>query len=57
MRFENIYLNFGTQVVYDNASSSFNANDKVGMIVFTKSGKHAILRIVVNYCIKKVVKP
>ena len=39
MRFENIYLNFGTQVVYDNASSSFNANDKVGIVGVNGAGK------------------
>ena len=48
MRFENIYLNFGTQVVYDNASSSFNANDKVGIVGVNGAGKTTLFRVILG---------
>ena len=48
MRFENIYLNFGTQIVYDNASISFNSNDKVGIVGVNGAGKTTTLKSVVG---------
>ena len=48
MRFENIYLNFGTQVVYDNARSSFNANDKVGIVGVNGAGKTTLFRVILG---------
>ena len=48
MRFENIYLNFGTQVVYDNASISFNSNDKVGIVGVNGAGKTTLFRVILG---------
>ena len=48
MRFENIYLNFGTQVVYDNASCSFNSNDKVGIVGVNGAGKTTLFRVILG---------
>ena len=48
MRFENICLNFGTQVVYDNASVSFNSNDKVGIVGVNGAGKTTLFRLILG---------
>lgn len=48
MRFENICLNFGTQVVYDNASVSFNSCDKVGIVGVNGAGKTTLFRLILS---------
>ena len=48
MRFENIYLNFGTQVVYDNATVSFNSCDKVGIVGVNGAGKTTLFRLILG---------
>lgn len=48
MKIENLYMSFGTQVIFDNISFQINNNDKVGIIGVNGAGKSTIFNILLG---------
>ncbi|MDO4963705.1 MAG: ATP-binding cassette domain-containing protein, partial [bacterium] len=48
MNIENLSMNFGTQVIFDNASVLLNNNDKVGIIGVNGAGKSTLFKLILN---------
>lgn len=48
MKFDNISMTFGTQVIYDNASCYISKEDKVGIVGVNGAGKSTLLKLILN---------
>lgn len=48
MKFDNISLSFGTQIIYENASVYLNNNDKIGIIGVNGAGKSTLLKTILG---------
>lgn len=48
MKFDNISLSFGTQVIYDQASAYINKDDKVGIVGVNGAGKSTLFKLILG---------
>lgn len=48
MRFDDISMSFGTQVIYSGASCVFNSNDNVGIVGVNGAGKSTLLKLIIG---------
>ena len=48
MKGQNMYLAFGSEVIYDDASFSIEDNDKVGVVGVNGAGKTTLFKIILK---------
>lgn len=48
MKFENISLSFGTQVIYEQANAYINKDDKVGIVGVNGAGKSTLFKLILG---------